>query len=291
MQRQALHSFAKVKMQRQALHNFANTVLAVTVLINSVYIKLYQAVCSNSSASVMTSVFFIFWNHKLLLDQTDKCECSTLIVRHQQLGCLPEETVWWWAGGWKGRGGGRNEREREVEVGWVSGHAIFSIFCLRNTLLWVCVCVGLRRMCKMCVCVCVCVWERERERESLEVTRKLWKILCVWCVWKSVCVCVCVWEREWEWKRESVQSDERGRGKGRGCKCRSSMVKVHWLAQLHYFEPLSSPTPPLNHHPPLPILAAALRVPLHGLGCQTSSAECWSGMEIYTALANFDRTR
>ena len=64
-----------------------------------------------------------------------------------------------------------------------------------------------------------------------------------------------------------------GRGKGRGCKCRSLMVKVHWPAQLHYFEPLSSPTPPLHHHPPLPILAAALRVRLNGLGCQISSAE------------------
>ena len=42
-------------------------------------------------------------------------------------------------GGWCEGGRGRNQRKgRGVEVGWASGHAIFTIFCWCNTLLWVC---------------------------------------------------------------------------------------------------------------------------------------------------------
>ena len=108
-------------------------------------------------------------------------------------------------------------------------------------------------------------------------------------------------ERERERERESVYSDERGRGKGRGCKCRSSMVKVHWPAQLHYFEPLPSPTSPLNHHPPLPILAAArAEFVTRATVFLRTITRCMalgvrfrvpSGVEIYTALSNFDRKR
>ena len=88
-------------------------------------------------------------------------------------------------------------------------------------------------------------------------------------------------------KERACKVMREGGGKGGGAN-----AGVRWSKYTRWLSCITlSPSPPPPRHPPLPILAAALRVPLHGLGCQTSSAECGSGMEIYTALANFDRTR
>ena len=114
---------------------------------------------------------------------------------------------------------------------------------------------------RACVCVCACVCERERDWQTDSCSEKVWKFHCVWCVWVCVlcvCVCVCVCK---------VMPERRGEGKGGGCKCWSSMVKVHWPAQLRSF-PAPPPYRHFNHHLPLPFLEAG-----HGCGCQISSAE------------------
>ena len=189
------------------------------MFLSALYIKLYQAVCSSSSKSVMTSVLLKLQVTHLIRQMTVQ---PLLLDNCRRLPAWKWQ-VWWWAGGpkmWRGGGGvgvegwgWKDKRERrEAEVGWISGQAIFSILCWCSTPSWVC--VGLRRKVwtiSVCVCVCVCVCEcvcvRERERESLHVKRKLWKILCVWCVWKSVCV----WERERE-RACKVTRQEGGKG-------------------------------------------------------------------------------
>ena len=76
----------------------------------------------------------------------------------------------------------------------------------------------------MCVCVCVCV------------------CVCLYSLCVCVCVCVCVCERVCTCLCKLMR-ERRGGGKGGGCKCWSSMVKVHWPAQLPSFR-----APPPSHH-------------------------------------------
>ena len=111
-----------------------------------------------------------------------------------------------------------------------------------------------------------------------------------------VCVlCVCVCERERERERERACKVMReGGGKGGGANAGVRWSK--YTGRLSCITSSPSPPPPCNLTPPLPILAAARAEfvtnlcdgfpshnnPLHGLGCQISSAE-WSG-DLYSTF-------
>ena len=98
--------------QSKCKHKHITTVLAVIVQISTVYIKLYQAVYSNSSTSVNDKVYF--QNHKLPTS-SDKCDCSTFFVRKKNCRGLPacsdsavvgRRCVLWGGWGWRKRGKG-----------------------------------------------------------------------------------------------------------------------------------------------------------------------------------------
>ena len=177
--------------------------------------------------------------------------------------------------GGKGGGGGWNQGERDVEVGWVSGYAIFSIFCWRNTLLWVCVCPfekkGVQNVC-----------ERERERESWGEKKVVKNSLCG--VFESQRACtrarVCVWERErakwWEreGEREGVQMQEFD-----GQSTLAGSVALLRAPLLPHPVTTPPPSPPLPRSSPQSPAARPW----------VSDFEWW--VEICTALANFDQTQ
>ena len=161
------------------LHKHNTTVLAVIVQISTVYIKLYQAIYSNSSTSVNDKCIFKTTSYPL--HQTNVTAQPFLSEKKTAEGWLPVVIVQWWAGGQKVcavRGVGvEEERERRgVGVGRVRGHAISCILRWRNR--HCCACVEVEKRCEiLCVCVCVCVCVS----------------VCV-CRLQCVCVCVCVCE-------------------------------------------------------------------------------------------------
>ena len=110
------------------MHN--TTVLAVTVQISTVHMKLYPAIYSNNSTSVNDKCIFKIKSYPL--QQTNVTAQPFLSEKKTAEGCLSVVIVKWWAEGQKVcalRGlGVEEERERRgVEVGRVTGHAISCI--------------------------------------------------------------------------------------------------------------------------------------------------------------------